>query len=231
MSKHGGHIIASMEEALAYAEGRPSKVRVYRPSPKEIREARLREITMPIEGAEEYETMLWIDVESSGLHDGSYPIEIGWCGASLESTAFLIRPVSSWTAADWSPASERMHGISRQRLVQCGQDPVDVGHWLNAACSGKTVLSDNPSHDARWLDRLYDDVGILREFDIQDAVHAAGVAAGLSRISQEEADSILARIYSKFPHPHRAGPDSRRSAAAFLAMAMPWQLQEIEGSA
>src|SRR5262249_28881853 len=99
------------------------------------------------------------------------------------------------------------------------------------ACSGKTVLSDNPSHDERWIDRLYDDAGILRQFDIQDAVHAAGIAAGLSQVSQQEADALLARIYAEFPHPHRAGPDARRSAAAFLAMALPWQLQEIEGKA
>ena len=41
MSKHGKDIIASMEEALTHARGRASKVRVYKLTPNEIRDARL----------------------------------------------------------------------------------------------------------------------------------------------------------------------------------------------
>lgn len=41
MSKHGKRIIASMEEALAHAEGRLSKVKLHKLAPSEIRDARM----------------------------------------------------------------------------------------------------------------------------------------------------------------------------------------------
>ena len=181
-----------------------------------------------IDGAEEYLNLLWLDVESSGLGDSSYPIEIGVCGVSLEPISFLIRPLSDWGIESWSSSSEKIHGISYDLLIERGALATNVCEWLNAVCNNRTVLSDNPPYDEGWLDRLYDDVGVMRTFELLDAVHAAGVAAGLSRLSQPEAQAILARIHRVFPHPHRAGPDSRRSAAEFMAMAMPWALQEIE---
>jgi putative transcriptional regulator len=54
MSKHGKHIIASMEEAVAHAEGRPSKVRLHKLAPNEIREARLAMKMSQAEFAEEF---------------------------------------------------------------------------------------------------------------------------------------------------------------------------------
>jgi len=54
MSKHGKNIIASMEEALAHAEGRPSKVRVYKLTPNEIRDARLAMKMSQAEFADEF---------------------------------------------------------------------------------------------------------------------------------------------------------------------------------
>lgn len=41
MSKHGKRIVAAMEEALAHAEGRPSKVKLHKLAPSEIRDARM----------------------------------------------------------------------------------------------------------------------------------------------------------------------------------------------
>jgi hypothetical protein len=34
---------------------------------------------------------LFIDVEASGLHAYSYPIEIGWCGPDLASGSFALQ--------------------------------------------------------------------------------------------------------------------------------------------
>jgi len=197
-----------------------------------IREGLLgRAITEMIDTTD-YSDLLWIDVEASGLHADSYPIEIGWCGVDLVQTSFLIKPIPNrWTFHEWSPSSEKVHGIGWNLLNEIGHDARDVAAWLNAATSGKIVLSDNPGYDQGWLNQLYFDTGIPMEFELMDAVHAAGVAAGAACLSQPEAQSILARIHSRFPHPHRAGPDARRSAAEFLAMAMPWQLDEIEAMA
>lgn len=41
MNKHGKRIVAAMEEVLAYAEGRPSKVKLHNLAPSEIRDARM----------------------------------------------------------------------------------------------------------------------------------------------------------------------------------------------
>jgi len=186
---------------------------------------------MPLAGAQEYADMLWLDIEASGHQPGAYPIEVGWCGIDLSPVSFLIRPLAKWGVEDWSSSSERAHGIPRQRLFDLGAAASDIADWLNAACRGRTVLSDNPTHDSVWLDKLYADIGGKKEFVLFDAVHAAGVAAGLSGLSQPEADSLLERVHQRFPHPHRAGPDARRSVAEFLVLAMPHCLQEIEDMA
>ena len=60
---------------------------------------------------------VFLDVEASGLHAGSYPIEVGWCGLDLVATSFLIRPHASWTEDDWSVTSERVHGITRPQVM------------------------------------------------------------------------------------------------------------------
>ncbi|HVI90711.1 MAG TPA: hypothetical protein VM659_20605 [Dongiaceae bacterium] len=183
---------------------------------------------MPLAGSEEYADMLWLDVEASGLHIGSYPIEIGWCRIDLDPVSFLIKPLKAWGSDDWSAASMNIHGISRNQLFELGAEPRDIAGWLNTVCCGKTVLSDNPAHDSIWFRKLYVDTNIEQDFGLRDAVHAAGVAAGLSGLSQSKAQELLERIHRRFPHPHRAGPDARRSAAEFLTLAMPHNLQEIE---
>ncbi len=41
MSKHAKRIVTAMEESLAHAEGRPSKVKLHKLAPSEIRDARM----------------------------------------------------------------------------------------------------------------------------------------------------------------------------------------------
>jgi hypothetical protein len=90
---------------------------------------------------------LFVDVESSGIHAGSYPIEIGWCGLDLIATSFLIRPHVSWTEDDWSVTSEKVHGIPRQSAIAEGIDVVEAATRLKAACVGKEIVSDSPHFD------------------------------------------------------------------------------------
>lgn len=186
---------------------------------------------MALAGTEQYADMLWLDVEASGLQVGSYPIEVGWCGIDLSPISFLVRPLEIWDVEDWSSSSERIHGISRRRLLEFGLDARDIAEWLNTACRGRTVLADNPTHDSSWLGKLFRETKVLQEFAVLDATHFAGVAAGLSGLSQFEVQGLLDRIHRRYPHPHRAGPDARRSAAEFLVLAMPHCLQEIENLA
>jgi len=180
----------------------------------------------------EFSNFLWIDVEASGLHAGSFPVEIGWCGPDLVSTSFLIRPIpEKWTIYEWSPSSEKVHGIGWNHINDFGHEATDVSHWLNAACHGKTVFSDNPEFDAAWLLQLFHDTGVKQQFTLHDAAQLERQAVLASRLAPEEAQSYVERVKARFPHPHRAGPDSRREAAKFLVLAMPHLLQEIEAMA
>jgi len=192
-----------------------------------LRACKKNVVSMTPAWADEYADHLWLDVEASALHAGSYPIEIGWCGADLAPVAFLIKPQAKWTIDDWAPDSERIHGISRAHLFEFGFDAHDVANWLNAACTGKIVLSDNPAYDGDWLTQLYHDTGIEQDFELQDGIDVAGEAAFFSQLSQSDVDSYIERIKRKFPHPHRAGPDVRRAAAQFLVLAMPHELDAV----
>jgi len=82
---------------------------------------------------------------------------------------------------DWS-AAEKIHGISRRHLLEFGHAADDVAHWLNTVCRCKTVLSDNPAHDATWLRQLHRSTAVGQELDLVDAVDAtAGLWVSSSR--------------------------------------------------
>lgn len=177
------------------------------------------------EFAQLFPSYVWIDIEASSLSAMSWPCEIGWCGADLRADSFLIRPLERWT--DWSISSELIHGISRDELDGQGIDAADAAQRINAICSGRQVLSDNPMADRDWLKQLFHDVGIRQEFSLQDSRQLETMAATLSKLSPGEAQSYTERVNTVFPHPHRAGPDSRREAARFLTLALPHEYEAI----
>jgi hypothetical protein len=98
--------------------------------------------------------MLFFDAEASSLRKLGFPIEVGWCNAGGLREAHLIRPASDWT--EWSPASERIHGISREQLAAEGEPVELVTRRAATALSkeGHAVLSDAVHYDQIWLDRL-----------------------------------------------------------------------------
>jgi hypothetical protein len=65
--------------------------------------------------------LIFVDLEASGLGPFSFPIEVGWCTVTGEGEAHLIRPAPEWT--DWCPASEKIHGITREQLAERGSRP------------------------------------------------------------------------------------------------------------
>ena len=91
--------------------------------------------------------MRFVDLEASGLHAGSYPIEVGWCGLDLEPVSTLVRPLPEWERGGWDRNSEAVHGISRKDLE--GAPPAaEVGRMLARALEGRTVYSGAPGFDA-----------------------------------------------------------------------------------
>jgi hypothetical protein len=107
----------------------------------------------------------FMDFEASSLHRGSFPVEIGWCSRDLlRGGSALIRPCAGWT--EWSPASEATHGISLARLKAEGAPAAEAMRAANAELAGQRLISDNPSHDIKWLYVLSRGCGIEPTFAI-----------------------------------------------------------------
>lgn len=95
-----------------------------------------------------------LDIEASGLHFDSYPIEIAVrVGGQIH--AWLIRPEPGWV--HWDEHAERLHGISRAHLLQHGLPAATVARAINdAAQTGDGVFfSDNAPWDEDWLRTLF----------------------------------------------------------------------------
>lgn len=53
------------------------------------------------------ELLTFLDIEATGIHEDSYPIEIGWVDTEGNESSFLIKPIPEWTHWDlknpWYP--------------------------------------------------------------------------------------------------------------------------------
>lgn len=88
------------------------------------------------------DSIIFIDVEASGLHKGSYPTEVGWCSHDLRRGAsYLIRPTAEWRASPWSIEGETVTGISAAMLECYGLPPAAVVDALNGALAGTHLRS------------------------------------------------------------------------------------------
>lgn len=165
------------------------------------------------------EELVFIDVEASGLHHGSYPIEVGWCGLDLQPNSFLIKPAPDWTEREWSGQAERIHGIARSTCVRDGIDVWDAARRLNAALGDKVILSDAPEFDGKWLLRLFDACGVdptfaLRPIDAYRAIKASWDAACLS---DQDRENVQRRVKERWLRSHRAAQDAAYLAALYRA--------------
>jgi hypothetical protein len=72
---------------------------------------------------------------------------------SIESHLISPAGIERWT--DWSAQAERLHGISRSRLLADGQAPAWICRRLNEQLAGRMVYTDAPEYDQAWLDELF----------------------------------------------------------------------------
>lgn len=95
-----------------------------------------------------------IDIEASGLHFDSYPIEIA-VKIKKVTKSWLIKPEPSWTY--WSSAAEGIHGITREDLDKNGVSAQRVAIELNEFLSHENglVYSDAVDWDSDWISTLY----------------------------------------------------------------------------
>jgi len=95
-----------------------------------------------------------IDIEASGLHFDSYPIEIAVL-VNGRYHSWLIKPDESWTY--WCEKAEALHGITRAQLFEEGLTiPVVVEELSEVLRSGNGVIySDADRWDEDWLNTLF----------------------------------------------------------------------------
>ena len=182
------------------------------------------------------------DIEASGLHHGTFPIEIGWAGLDLVPHHFLIKPHPTWTKDFWSSQAEQIHGISWDQLQDEGIDPIDAADRVIEAFRGQYLVSDNPFYEAKWFLRLFEAVDIKSDFvarnylgnimthikDVYDAYqHAFRIEGkGYWKDTQHFLGAVE-EIERLFPHTHRASDDAIRMAACFKRIADPtWKYKE-----
>lgn len=106
-----------------------------------------------------------IDIEASGLHINSYPIEIAvLIQGNIHS--WLITPETEWTY--WNSTAESLHGISRQTLMADGLSAIQVAEELNELMetSSGVLYSDAVQWDADWLKTLYDTTESVQQFNL-----------------------------------------------------------------
>ena len=169
----------------------------------------------------------FLDFEASSLGKQGYPIEVAWVLIDGQEESHLIRPDPSWT--DWDDEAERIHGISRDRLVVEGRTVDDVAQRMLDALSGRTLYATAPSWDGKWLSKLLRAAGLPRhalriedtELAHQRAVREILLAA---KVPEHQHDNAMREILAQVQRmdaelgapEHRALADARRERDLWL---------------
>jgi hypothetical protein len=150
-----------------------------------------------------------IDIEASGLHSDSYPIEVA-VHVDGVMHVWLIKPLPEWQY--WDEIAEELHGLSREHLSRVGVPAAVVAAELNRVLAphGGVVYSDAAPWDGDWLGRLYDSTGVPHEVQVRPIEDLLG-PGGADRFEEARANLALASAQPL----HRAAPDVELIRAAF----------------
>lgn len=139
-----------------------------------------------------------IDIEASGLHVESYPIEIAWFDYKTgESDSFLIKPASYWVY--WDPNAEAVHGIPQEKLLVDGISVFEASDRIIERLNGRKVYSDAVPFDSMWLETLFEAAGEDQRIPF----------GSIYELVLEENYSKLSDKLSQSERPHRALSDCR----------------------
>jgi DNA polymerase III alpha subunit (gram-positive type) len=108
----------------------------------------------------------FLDIESSGLHEESYPIEVGFT-LGEKSYSYMIKRPPEWSF--WDEISEQCyHNISREELDEKGLSPLEVVTLMNELLVGQVLYTDSYPFDEYWLRKLYSYVKVEMTFKLVD---------------------------------------------------------------
>jgi hypothetical protein len=157
--------------------------------------------------------IVFLDFEASSLSKKSVPIEVAWVFQNGNSRSSLIRPASDWT--DWSPEAERIHGISRELLLNEGVPVEQIAAEMIEVLSGHELYASAPSWDGKWLSVLLRSAGFprhaLRLTRSNEAFLSAAREAMGAKFSEAEISALVQTTIrqSGLTLPtHRALPDA-----------------------
>ena len=154
------------------------------------------------------------DIEASGIHEGSYPIQFGWCSLDLKTSVVLVKPEPEWTLELFDPHSYEMHGISYHEAMDKGVDATEVAHRLNGELQGKSVISDSVNWERYWTTTLSDTTNVPIRFDYNDfGKMAEKFGSVFDRWCVARYHRLLEAVDTFYPHTHRADEDALRMAA------------------
>ena len=148
--------------------------------------------------------MIIVDVEASGLHQESYPIEIAWQDSEQPESfdSFLIVPLAHWRHWDDYAESE-IHNISREQLFDSGITVNKACERLNSALINQIIYSDAIEYDQRWIMRLFDETEIKPSFSFGSVID----------LLPKGGDFKYNKLVESAPVKHRALDDARQIAA------------------
>ena len=147
--------------------------------------------------------LAFIDVEASGLNEGSFPIEIGWAVLGGPAGGLLIQPDASWAYDDWDELSEEQHGISWAALQNIGMPAGEVVEDLNRLLpTGTLALTDAFEWDSNWVERLFDVAPQARRFQLGDFWRSLAIATDSAGVATAR------RLDAIIPRAHRARQDA-----------------------
>lgn len=172
---------------------------------------------MPCFDEDDLESLPWplvtIDFEASALDPRSYPIEVGICrwrspASPLETWSTSISPNADWTSQGvWSMASEAVHGISEDELVNHGRSATEAVATLNTLVGEGVCYCDGGDFDQDWARKM------SAASDVRPTFKLGNWSILLRRLDVITLHSVSHMMHFA-PVPHRAGPDAERLMSA-----------------
>lgn len=162
---------------------------------------------------------LIVDIEASALENG-FPIEIAIVDLENEIVrAWLIKPADTWRDRDWSPASQKIHGLTRE-IVETGNAVEIVARDITTLANGRTLMSDNWSFDGHWLAQIFEAAGAAKACPRMRAKNLGEIAGEIcARNGRSRADIEAVERMRKAAADHSAAGDAASWAAAIEIVA------------
>ncbi len=151
-----------------------------------------------------------IDIEASGLHFDSYPIELAVL-IDGRSKSWLITPEANWLY--WCSTAESMHGISREKLEREGLSASQVvDEFMKYIENSNGVFYSDAVHwDADWMSTLFSVVDTTQLF------HVESIYGLLEKDQIPRFDKAKARLAESGKYrQHRAEEDVRMIYQAWV---------------